>query len=327
MEIKSILIIRNGAIGDVVHTTGLYRAIKKAYPNIEIDYATSYVTAPLLKGDEDLRDVFIFEDYTYKYMLSLVSKIKNKGYDLIINLQPQLKFNLMCAMTGIKTIKYKKDFSKHAVVNFFETAKSELPAIELDSELRLNVLEKNKPYVLLKCHEMTERKNVVFNMSATPQRQGRKWPVDYYKELALRLINEYNCNILLTGSAEDKELTSKLVDLHEHIYDYAGKYTITESATLYSMCDLFISGDTGPLHIASACGKPICIGLYGAMPISRTGVWGDKHYSVAALDSLPCIPCNRRVCKLKNSQYNPCLQNLKPEVIFNLIKEEKLLED
>ena len=128
MEIKRVLIIRNGAIGDVVHTTALFRAIKKAYPQINIDYATSYVTAPLLKDDRDLNEVYVFEDYTYKYFFSLVSKIKNKNYDLIINLQPQLKFNLLCAMTGVKTVKYKKVFSKHAVENFFITAK-ELPKL------------------------------------------------------------------------------------------------------------------------------------------------------------------------------------------------------
>lgn len=325
MEIKKILIIRNGAIGDVVHTTGLVRAIKKAYPNITVDYATSYITAPLLKDDKDVNEVFVFEEYTYKYLWSLVSKIKNKNYDLIINLQPQLKFNLLCAMTGIKTVKYKKDFKKHAVVNFFDTAKDLLPAMELANELELCNFEKHKSFLLQKCREMTLRKNVVFNMSATPQRQGRKWPIDYYKELALRLINEYNCNIILTGSFEDKELTSKLVDMHENIYDYAGKYTLTENAALYSMCDLFISGDTGPLHIASACNKPVCIGLYGSMPTSRTGVWGGKHFSISAADKLDCIPCNKRICKLKNDQYNPCMQALKPDVVFNLIQEKNLL--
>lgn len=325
MEVKRVLIIRNGAIGDVVHTTGLFRAIKKAYPQIEIDYATSYITASLLKEDRDLREVFTFEDYTYKYFLSLVPKIKNKNYDLIINLQPQLKFNLICAMTGIKTVKYKKDFKKHAVENFLDTAKSELPLMELPKELELTNYENHKSFLMQKCQEMTLRKNVVFNMSATVQRQGRKWPVDYYKELALRLINEYGCNIILTGSNEDKELTSQLVNLHDNIYDYAGKYTLSENAALYSMCDLFISGDTGPLHIASACKKPVCIGLYGAMPISRTGVWGEKHFSISANDKLSCIPCNRRICRFKNAQYNPCMESLKPDTIFNLIKDKKLL--
>ena len=325
MEIKNILIIRNGAIGDVVHTTGLFRAIKKAYPQIEIDYATSYVAAQLLKDDKDLREVFTFENYTYRYFLSLIQKIKNKNYDLIINLQPQLKFNLLCALTGIKTVKYKKDFSKHAVENFFDTAKKELPAMELANELNLTNYEKHKIFLMQKCQEMALRKNVVFNMSATPQRQGRKWLVDYYKELALRLINEYGCNIILTGSVEDKELTTRLVDLHEYIYDYAGKYTLSENAAIYSMCDLFISGDTGPLHIASACQKPVCIGLYGSMPISRTGVWGEKHYSISASDKMDCIPCNRRICRLKNAQYNPCMAALKPDAVFNLIKDNNLL--
>ena len=325
MEIKRILIIRNGAIGDVIHTTALFRAIKKAYPKILIDYATSFAPSTLLKNDKDLNEIFVFEDYSYKYFLSIIPEFKNKNYDLIINLQPQLKFNLFCKLLRVKTVKYKKNFKKHAVENFFETAKKELPAIELPTELKIEITDKNKQYVIGTFPQIQACKNVVFNMSATPQRQGRKWPVDYYKELALRLINEYNCNIILTGSKEDTELTSKLVNVHENIFDFAGKFTLTESAALYSMCDLFISGDTGPIHIASACQKPICIGLYGSMPISRTGVWGEKHYSVSATDSLSCIPCNKRICKMKNSQYNPCLEALKPEIVFNLIKEENLL--
>ncbi|MBQ7449854.1 glycosyltransferase family 9 protein [bacterium] len=325
MEIKKILIIRNGAIGDVVHTSGLFRAIKKAYPQIDIDYATSYVTAQLLKDDRDLNEVFVFEDYTYKYFWSLVPIIKSKNYDLIINLQPQLKFNLLCSMTGVKTVKYKKDFTKHAVENFFDTAKKIFPEMQLSDELELTNYENHKLFLMQKCKELALRKNVVFNMSATPQRQGRKWKVDYFKELALRLINEYDCNIILTGSVEDKELTSQLVNLHDNIYDYAGKYTLSENAAIYSMCDLFISGDTGPLHIASACKNPICIGMYGSMPISRTGVWGNNHYSISASDKMNCVPCNRRICKLKNAQYNPCMDALKPEVIFNLISDEHML--
>lgn len=325
MQINKILIIRNGAIGDVIHTTALYRAIKKAYPHIIIDYATSYITAPLLKNDLDLNEVLIFENYSYKYFISLATEFKNKKYDLIINLQPQLKFNLLCAISGIKTVTYKKDFKKHAVENFFEVAKKVLPVIELPSELKIRISEKGIQYVKNVFPEINARKNIVFNMSATFQRQGRKWPIDYFKELAIRLINEYDCNIILTGSADDKELTDQLVNLHKNIYDFAGKFTLSESSALYSMCDLFISGDTGPLHIASACEKPICIGLYGSMPITRTGVWGEKHYSISAISDLSCIPCNKRICKLVNSQYNPCLKKLKPNVIFELIKEEKLI--
>lgn len=325
MQINKVLIIRNGAIGDVIHTTALFRAIKKAYPHIDIDYATSYITAPLLKNDCDLKEVFVFEDYSYKYFLSLVSEFKKKKYDLIINLQPQLKFNLLCALIGVKTVNYKKDFKKHAVENFFDTAKKMLPKIELPPDLEIQISEKGKQYVLNTFPEIQACKNVVFNMSATTQRQGRKWSVDYYKELAIRLINEYNCNIVLTGSMQDKDLTAQLVNLHENIYDFAGKFSLTESAALYSMCDLFVSGDTGPLHIASACNNPVCIGLYGSMPIERTGVWGEKHYSLSAKEQLSCIPCNRRICKKENSQYNPCLKCLKPDIIYNLIKNEELL--
>ena len=68
-----------------------------------------------------------------------------------------------------------------------------------------------------------------------------------------------------------------------------------------------LSGDSGPLHIATAL-KTKVVGLFGSMPIARTGPYGNNHCVVVSKKS--CVPCNRRKCKyldFPNELYSPCM--------------------
>ena len=58
---NKILIIRVGAIGDVVHTTNLIHSIKKAYPDVQIHYATSSLIKPLIENDKDIQKVWVMK--------------------------------------------------------------------------------------------------------------------------------------------------------------------------------------------------------------------------------------------------------------------------
>ena len=88
---KKILIIREGAIGDVVHTTNVFRSIKETYPNVEIDYVTGPVPAQLLQNDSRLNRVIVLESKKYSYLFKLASQLRKEKYDLIINLQTTKK--------------------------------------------------------------------------------------------------------------------------------------------------------------------------------------------------------------------------------------------
>ena len=157
-------------------------------------------------------------------------------------------------------------------------------------------------------------------MGVSSVRQGRKWPLAYWTELAEILIKKYNCQIVLTGSKEDAEEAKIIENLSSNITSFCSKLSLTESAALMQRCRIVISGDTGPLHIATAVGART-IGLYGAAPISRTGPYGNNTFALKA--DLKCIPCNRRKCKFQEAviQYNPCMLNLEPEIVLNIIDD------
>lgn len=322
---EKILIIRQGAIGDVVHTTNVFRSIKEIYPDSKIDYLTGALPAELLKNDSRLNRVIVLEGKNYSYLTKLAFGFQKEKYDLIINLQPSFRFKFLSLFSMPKKIvTYKKTFKLHAVENFFRTAKKVFKDIENPNDLKLEIpveiIEKVKSQI------PQDKKLVVINTQTGPVRHGRKWSMKFFKELALEILEEHDCNILVAGSSEDVEKVKCFENLHPNIHVIAGKFTLLESAAAFSLCDVFISGDTGPLHIASAVDGPYCIGLYGAMPVQRTGPWGINHFAVSA--DLSCIPCNRRKCQIKeyeDTDTNPCMTAITPEHIMRIIKDNDLL--
>ncbi|MEI8390323.1 MAG: glycosyltransferase family 9 protein [bacterium] len=322
MTVKKILILRFGAIGDVVHTTALFRSLKKYDSEIKIHYATFKIPAVLIQNDPDLKKVWIVEGKTYKHLVNLAKELRKEKFDVFINLQPSIKTNIFSLILGAKkTVAYKKTFKLHAVENFWKTAKPVFKDIILDKEIKIYLPEEasKKIQSLIK----TDNKLIGFNMGVSSVRQGRKWPLEYWSELAASLVAKYNCQIVLTGSDEDAEEANILENLSPNITSFCGKLSLIESAALMQRCNIFISGDTGPLHIATAIGT-FTIGLYGAAPISRTGPYGNQSFALKS--DLKCIPCNRRKCKFQETgnQYNPCMLNIKPEMILNLMEKHYL---
>ena len=101
------------------------------------------------------------------------------------------------------------------------------------------------------------------------------------------------------------------------------KRKIHRNCALIKTTDLLISGDSGPLHIATALGTKV-IGMYGSMPVNRTGPYGESHCAIVSKKS--CVPCNRRKCKYLNfpkELYSPCMCEITVDEIFSEV--EKIL--
>jgi len=323
--IKKILILRFGAIGDVVHSTELFRSIKRKYPDVSIHYAAFKVPSLNIQDDPDLDKVWIVEGKSYAQLYKLAKELKKERFDAFINLQPGIRTRIFSILLGMpKTITYKKTFKQHAVENFWATGKKLFKDIELDKKLHLYIKEeiKNKVLGMLDIKD----KNIMliaFNMGVSPTRQGRRWSQDCWRELAKIFLEKYNCEIILTGSKEDIEFSENLLDISPKIRSFCGKTSVEENTALLSICNLVISGDTGPLHIATAVGVP-AVGLYGAAPISRTGPYGKN--CAAVFSDKACVPCNRRKCKYikKDELYTPCMLDITPDMIFKAAEKFSL---
>ena len=149
------------------------------------------------------------------------------------------------------------------------------------------------------------------------KRQGRTYPTDKWLELGKKIIDKIGGTIILTGVNEDKEILSDLNQIPGSV-NLIGELPLIDSCAVISQADLMLSGDSGPLHIATALGVK-SIGLYGSMLVNRTGCWCN---GINIVSSKKCVPCNRRKCKyLKKSKklFAPCMEEISTETIINTI--------
>ncbi len=321
-----ILIIRLGAIGDVVHTTNTYRTIKQKYPQSEIHYLTTKTQSCFLENDPDIEKVWVVskDDLKFPQILCISGILKMGKFDVAINLQPNLKTRLLVMLAGIKKqLIYKKTFKMHAVENFFQTAQKYFKDLKLADEMTIYLSEDAKIYANSQLKNLP-RPIIALNAGGIKSpRQGRTYPVKKWLELGEKLNEKYGGSVILTGASEDKEALAPLSSIPSSV-SYIGSTTIEQNAALLEQCDLVISGDSGPLHIASAL-KTKSIGLYGSMPISRTGTYGKQHISIKS--DMSCVPCNRRKCKfLKGTKniYTPCMSAIEiDEIIKNCHLESR----
>jgi len=320
-KISKILIIRLGAIGDVVHTTNTYRAIKNSFSEVKIHYLTTGTQACFLENDPDIEKVWIVskEDIKLGKSQALARLLKQEKYDLVINLQPNFKTRFLVFLSGIKNqLIYKKSFKMHAVENFFQTAQKHFKTLSLPDEMKLFISDEANAYANEQLSSLP-RPLIAFNAGGIiSPRQGRTYPVEKWIELG-KLVNEkFGGTIILTGVKEDEKLLSALIEQPSTV-SFIGKTSIEQNAAIIGACDIMVSGDSGPLHIASALGVP-SIGLYGSMPVKRTGTYGKNCVSIQS--PLKCVPCNRRKCKfIKNTgkTYTPCMEQIAPEQVLNKI--------
>ncbi len=316
---KKVLVVRTGAIGDVVHTTNLIHSLKKAYPDITLHYLTSSVIKPLLVEDFCIEKVLtinpkfnLFSSYTKE----LAQELKQEHYDIAINLQPSFKVKALMFLSGIKKqLTYKKNFKVHAVTNFWQTGKSTFPEMKEEKELKLylptDLLNKAKERL-----NGLKRPFIIINAGGVfSKRQGRTYPVDKWIELGNRLQALSGGTIILNGAKEDKEFLEPLSKINNSI-NFIGELSLEDSCAIIANADYMISGDSGPLHIACALGVK-CAGLYGSMPAKRTGCYCS---GIDIISKKTCVPCNRRKCKyLKNTKeiYAPCMKEIEPEFIIS----------
>lgn len=319
---KKILFVRIGAIGDVMQTTEAYRAVKRAYPECVIHYLTGIIPSNLLSCDCDLDKVITVDNISSKNFFSLAKQLREEKYDVVVCLKSSLKLWLFTSLLGAKNVlHYNADTDLHIVYNYFQTVGEKIKGLEFKNELTLTVPDEVKSGVKLAVP--TEKKFVVLSTEVGALCEGKKWRREYFRELAEKIVDKYDVSVILTGTAEERELLGNFEGLNE-VCDLAGRFNILESAALYSFAEYVIAADSAPLYVAEAVKSPVCIGLYGASPVKRYGFSDEKNHSVIS-HNLGCIPCGKKFCKLRNGAYSPCMDGIKPDDIMKILEEDNIL--
>ncbi|MFH1823758.1 MAG: lipopolysaccharide heptosyltransferase II [Candidatus Firestonebacteria bacterium] len=338
-EIKKILIRGVNWIGDSVITIPVVRTIRENFPDAFIGIIVKESLVSIWENVPYVNKVYMEKVGEVGKVKDEKSEIKNQKFDLGIIFPTSFSSALkMCLLN----VKYRVGYPTE-LRGVFLTHKVPLPEkfrekylLEeyfdiirfIDLEIKDKLLEffipdniRNKMLDLLKDKGFSDKDFIVGICPGATFGPAKMWFKERYADLITKVIKTYNAKIIIIGSAEEKELMNFLlqkVNLNDKILISEGN--ILESSALISCCKLFISNDTGPMHIAASLKIPV-IAIFGSTNLLWTFPLNEE--SVVLYEQIDCNPCYKRKCKRTRDKYE-CFNLISVDEVMDAIAEKNL---
>lgn len=277
--VKILIIPQLTRIGDIVCSTPVFRAIKTKYPNSHISLLVSSNASAIIKNNHRIDEVIIFEDYEENFF-ELIKKIRESKFDFGISLSGTALSSLLFFF-GLIPNRMKITRNERPLAEIFTDWMcnikekyehlSYLPAFYLNMLRHIGVINDNtqKEVFTSKISEeiidsFFKKKLIVqtdklVGVSITAGNKIKEWGDEKFAVLAKTIVDQYSAKIIFIGSERDRERINKLINKiggGDHYISAAG-VSLENLPALMSKLTVFISVDTGPIHIAEALDIPL----------------------------------------------------------------------
>jgi ADP-heptose:LPS heptosyltransferase len=163
-----------------------------------------------------------------------------------------------------------------------------------------------------------KKKDFLVGINPAGNWRPKRWPSEYWGILADKLINEYNAKVVITGSPNDAPVAAEIkAQMRGMPLVTCGAFNLKQFAALCKRLNLFISADTGPLHIANAMGVKKIVAIFGPTSSFITGPY--PLHNVAVLQKkVGCkVPCYVSNCK----NYR-CMKAISPQDVLEVVRQK-----
>jgi len=304
--LKKILIIQTAFIGDVVLATAIIEKLHNFYQDACIDFLLRKGNESLLTGHPYLKEVIVWDKKQNKYanLWSIILHIRNKKYDLVINLQRFAASGLLASFSGAKLIYgfdknpfsflFTKSFphiigKKGDLQYLHETDRNQAIIAEITDHNTL----KPKLYPSIMDFETVSgyQNKTYITISPASVWFTKQYPADKWIELIDTV--PAGINIYLTGGKSDLELCLdiKKKSNHPEIEVLAGKLSYLQTAALMQKSGMNYTNDSAPLHFASAMDAPVTAVFCSTIPEFGFGPLSTTSNIAQEREDLECRPC------------------------------------
>ncbi len=325
-----VLIVRVGALGDTLMVTPLVRMLRRIHTEIEIDFLSSDLAAPLLEGNPHLSNLYRLKGRNVPLALSpekrrLANCLRAREYGLAVLLESAPRYRTLIEYVQPRQIRSFRDVpfdpGLHAIINNLRAAGVQYRCAEdLDMDLPLAPHDEAAADRMLQ--EMP-RPRIGMHIGWGPlgrkrdqDRRLRGWNLANFTALIRMLLGCRPGSIILTGSTEDMRYTEALRTeaTDGRVHSIAGRTPIGKLAAVLKKLDLLISVDSGPCHMAAALGTPLVV-LWGPGRLEQTRPLSSFTPIQIVRHLVPCAPCQSTPLQ-KSCKRNLCMESISPENVF-----------
>lgn len=317
---KRFLVVRTDRIGDVLLTTPAFKALRINYPDSFISVMVAPIARDIVEGNPYIDEVIVYDknnkDKGIFGFFRMVSFLRKRRFDTALVLHIKKRTNLLCFLAGIKERVgyYNNKFGfllnkkipdlrpqgkKHEAQYCLEVLRA-IGIEEGDSELFMPLKPPAEEWAeeILKKYKV-ERKDKLIAINPGASCPSKIWPAERFAILADKLIEKYTARICLLSGPSDLKIASEVLSkIKNPVINLSGHTTISQVASFLKRCNLFITNDSGPMHIACAVGTPV-VAIFGR---NESGLsprrWGPLGKQSAVLHKeVGCVECLAHNCQ------------------------------
>ena len=298
----------------MVQALPLLRLLKQHIPDAEVHWWLAAELRPLLEGDADLAAVIPFERKRWRWPaywpegLAQIRAMRAARYDWVIDLQGLARSAAFAWLAdGAFTIGLEleregahlaydlavprpKD-QPHAVDWYLAVAR----ALGIPVHDRFEWLPVRPEVAALAEAKWPVNGSRWLGINPGARWDNKRWPAEHFAELVRQLAaRDANFRFALFGGSGDWQLTETIRRAApDRCVNFAGRTTLPELIELLRRCELLVTNDTGPMHLAAALRRPV-VSLFGPTRPDQTGPYGQVDFALR--HPLPCAPCLKSRC-------------------------------
>lgn len=301
---KRFLIISTTGLGDTLWGTPAIRALRESYPDAYIGIVTSHIGKQVLQNNPHLNEIFVLKEPPFFSLLKLFPRLIERKISTVlifhISQRPVLAF---CSLLGAEKIIGTEKINKD--LDFLLTHRLETKRIH-EIERRLEIVQAAGAKIPSKQMEFfpsdEDHKKAaslvppgnVIGLHPGAKDRFKQWSPAHFIKVGRELKEKLGCRIVITGTPVEKPLVDQIAQSIEGATAIYEGISITTLAALINRFSLFITNDTGPLHIACATKTPT-LALFTPTDPVLCGPYFAPHVHV--LQKKPtCFPCLKKKC-------------------------------
>ncbi|MBI4115565.1 MAG: glycosyltransferase [Candidatus Omnitrophica bacterium] len=333
---KKILVIKWGALGDVILAVPSLRMLRKKFPTAHIGLLVDSRFSSVVSNCPYLNEVIPIDRIkarSWIWLTRFAARLRREMFDISVDFQNTKRTHFLGLLAGIpERYGYRRGIFgrllNHGDLTFERPDSpvrhqfrilSKLGVSQPDEKLELWPDPLSEAHISDLFQEKglsSNGKLVGFAIGSSPSWPTKRWPIEYFQALSEKLVKELDCQIVLMGSSEDSVLAQKFAAKSEGVVNFVGKTNLQELVSLVKQLRVLVTGDTAPLHVGAALGIKT-VALFGPTdPLRHVQSSGE----VTVLSRrLPCQPCYSGKCTY--SEPMACLRRIGVDEVFEAVRK------
>lgn len=333
---EKILVVNLGGIGDVLLSTPALKALKQTFPRAPITMLVSPAAAPLARDLPYVSSVRVFLFGAGHFVQNAVTLLTlwARHFDIALNMRSiasdrgARRIQRIFSMIRPRVSAGRDTDGRGAFFSIAvrETLQGEKHEMEYDIDLvtAAGAVVSDRAIDLFRDGPSTHKINVLLAQEGVEQgvtrvigihpggKKSHRWPLHYFCSVVRELNNRYPSSVfVITGDANEVSLGNTIRhNVAAHVVNLAGALTLKETVSLIHQCSLYITNDTGTMHIAAVAGVPM-VALFGPGYVTRFDPCTLSNKAAVLYTKTDCSPCDLADCPDKK-----CLSAIVPEDVI-----------